>query len=127
MRLLLIILLGVFLPVAAQAGGIDFAALLTDLDGQPIPDCVGNDCANKPALTLGVIAIRCLTANFPDEEKSISGEEKFKRGELALRIHKDGKTSLTAEDVALLKKLVGKAYGPLIVVKTWALLDPAQK
>jgi hypothetical protein len=126
MRVLLLLLVLVW-PAAAQAGEINFAAVITDIDGTPIPDCVGNDCANKPALTLAAIAIRCLTANFPDEEKSISGEEKFKRGELALRIHKDGKTSLTAEDVALLKRLVGKAYGPLIVVKTWALLDPAQK
>jgi hypothetical protein len=31
-----------------------------------------------------------------------------------------------AEDVTLLKKLIGKAYGPLIVFRAWPLLDAAE-
>jgi hypothetical protein len=126
MRLLLLIFLAIW-PLPALAGEIDFSALVTDMDGTPIPDCVGNDCTNKPPLTLRTLAIRVLTANFPDEEKTLSGEDKFKRGELALRIHKSEKANLTAEDVSLVKRLVGKAYGPLVVLKAWSLLDPSQK
>lgn len=33
--------------------------------------------------------------------------------------------TLTADEITLIKKLVAKAYNPLVVGRTWELLDPA--
>lgn len=111
----------------AYAGEVDFSAVLTDIDGAPIPDCPsGTNCAERPPLTLGRLAMNVLTATYPDE-KTLSGEDKFKRGELALRVYKGGKVNLSVEDIAEIKGLVAKAYGPLIVRKAWPLLDPGSK
>ncbi|MBV9971363.1 MAG: hypothetical protein JO228_15380 [Xanthobacteraceae bacterium] len=100
---------------------IDFTVALSDLDGVAISD--GSDA--KASFTLGAAAVRALVISYEDE-RNLSAEEKFKRGELATRIHGATKLSLKAEDVTLLKKLIGKAYGPLIVFRAWPLLDAAE-
>jgi hypothetical protein len=100
---------------------IDFTVALGDLDGVAISD--GSD--TKVPFTLGSAAVRALVISYEDE-RNLSPEEKFKRGELATRIHGATSLSLKAEDVTLLKKLIGKAYGPLIVFRAWPLLDAAE-
>lgn len=118
-------LLAVILFAApAFAGEVDFSTILTNEDNAPIPDCTTTDCAGKPPLTLGRLAMHVLAANFPDEQ-NLSGEEKFKRGELALRVYKGGKVNISVEEAALVKKLVAKGYGPLIILKSWPMLDGA--
>lgn len=111
---------------SAVAADVDFSAVLTDQDDKPVIDCAGKpeECPDKNPLTLGKVALRVLTAPF-DDERNISGEEKFKRGQLAMRVHNGGVVTLQAEDVALIKRLVAKGYGPLIVYRAWPLLDPA--
>jgi hypothetical protein len=121
---LVVFILAIMFGSSALAGEVDFSAILTDADGAPIADCATADCAGKPSLTLGKLAMRVLTASFEDE-KNLTGEDKFKRGELAMRVYKGGTVSLAAEEVALLKRLVAKGYGPLIVLRAWPLLDPA--
>jgi len=121
MRYLLIVI-ALFLSSSAFAKEIDFSELITDQDGVQIMDCAGVGCSGPP-LTLGIVSLRALTAQF-DDDKNLSGEDKFKRGELALRVYKGGVIDLTAEDIATIKKLVAKGYGPLIVVKAWMMLDP---
>lgn len=111
------------LTTSAFAVDMDFSAVLTDQDGAPIIDCAGPDCASKPPLTLGKVAMRSLTASFEDE-RNLSGEEKFKRGQLAEKVYSGGSVALSAEDTALIKRLIAKGYGPLIVLKAWRLLDP---
>jgi hypothetical protein len=100
---------------------IDFTAALHDLDGVAISD--GSDA--KVPFTLGGAAVRALVISYEDE-RNLSPEEKFKRGELATRIHGATSLSLKSEDITLLKKLIGKAYGPLIVFRAWPLLDAAE-
>jgi hypothetical protein len=57
----------------------------------------------------------------------LSEEAKFLRGALAAKIHNaTAPLALKAEDTALLKKLIGKAYSPLIVFRAWPLLDAAE-
>jgi len=64
-----------------------------------------------------------LLASYEDE-KSLSGEEKASRYTLALAIHASVEPlDLKAEDVVLIKKLVAKGYGPLIVGQAWMLLE----
>jgi hypothetical protein len=104
---------------------IDFTVALNDLDGVAISD--GNEA--KATFTLGSAAVRALVIPYEDE-RNLSADEKFKRGELANRIHAAtvGATALAlkAEEVALVKKLIGKAYAPLIVFRAWPQLDAAE-
>jgi hypothetical protein len=74
---------------------------------------------------MGKAARTALYAALPDEQQ-LSGEEKDRRGELArsIRAATAGDFKLKLEDLALIKKLIGKAYGPLIVNGAWRLLDP---
>ena len=90
---------------------------LVTLDGEVILDQ-----KNEPATVRGV-AIEALFATFKDEE-NLSGEEKLKRWELASKIKASSDpVELVVEEVALLKKLIGKAYGTLIVGQAWRILE----
>ena len=95
---------------------IDFSAVLTDLDGNPMKD--GENDA-----TLGRIATNALLLPYQDEQ-NLSGEDKLKRFMLAGKARGPA-VELTVEEIALAKRLIGKAYGPLVVGRAWALLDPA--
>lgn len=97
---------------------IDFTKVLLDQDNNQIsdPTISGKD------LTLGRAASYALNASFQDEQQ-LSGEEKFKRGMLAFQIRDDDKADLKAEDVVLIKKVIGKAYSPLIVYRIYQMLD----
>jgi hypothetical protein len=77
-------------------------------------------------LTLGKVAINALVAVYQDEA-NLSGEDKVKRWELALRIKgaKNG-LELTVEEIALIKKLIAKAYGPIICGPAWIYLENKQ-
>jgi hypothetical protein len=100
---------------------IDFSTPLNDYEGNAISD--GTEA--KAPFTLGNAAVRALVIPYEDE-RNLSPEDKFKRGELASRIHNSSALSLKAEEVTLLKKLIGKAYSPLIVFRAWPLLDAAE-
>jgi len=90
---------------------------LVTLDGEVILDQ-----KSEPATVRGV-AIEALFATFKDEE-NLSGEEKLKRWELASKIKASpDPVELAVEEVALLKKLIGKAYGALIVGQAWKVLE----
>ena len=75
-------------------------------------------------LTLAVIAENALLQAYSDEQ-NLSGEEKIKRYALARKIADNPKTDLSAEEIALLKKLIAKSYNPLITGQSWHMLDPA--
>ena len=126
MRFVAITTAAVALATSAFAAEVDFSAVITDADNAPVIDCAGSDCAGKPPLTIGKLAMRALTASFEDE-RNLSGEEKFKRGQLAMRVYDGGKVALSAEDTALIKRLVAKGYGPMVVLRAWPLLDPPGK
>jgi hypothetical protein len=91
-------------------------ALLT-LAGAPLltPD--------KSPATLGGISAEALVMTFGDEP-TLSGEEKRKRYRFAHRISRSVvPLDLTPEEVVLLRGLVAKAYGPLVVGQVWDLLE----
>ena len=117
------IMMMVFTPAMA----IDFTQPITNLDGSEIKDADG-----KPVVsTLGRVAEQALLAVYADErdqsgKETITPEEKFKRWKLASKVQgKD--VNLSIEELALLKKLIGKAFPPLIVGQAWKLLDPGVK
>lgn len=104
---------------------INFGEPLYDLDGKQVIDP-----ANRKSVTLGSTCLNALTLSYNDETPT--GEEKTKRFDLALkimhatatdRVDALGIADLVVEDVVLLKQLVGKAYGPMIVGPAFALLE----
>ncbi|MCC6172080.1 MAG: hypothetical protein IT481_08630 [Gammaproteobacteria bacterium] len=105
------------LALAAPAHAIDFTVVLQDLDGQPMQN-------GGKAMTLGDTVAHALLSPYAGEE-SIAGEEKIRRFELARKLRGAVDPALTAEDVALIKKLVAKAFAPLVVGRVWEIVDPA--
>lgn len=108
---------------------INVTQQLTELDGTPmvtgkqVCQKCGQVVNEKEPMTVRLATVRALTAMFRDEQ-SLEGEKKVARFHLALRITDEDEPSLTAEEVVLIKKLVGKMFGNVIVGRTWAILDP---
>lgn len=116
------------LLTASPAMAINFSQSLKNVDGSlPKSD------KGEPIPTLGAICTTALISTYRDEQdlntgkETITPEEKYHRGRLASKIADAGDKDLVLppEDVALLKKLVGKAYGPLIVYQALRMLDPS--
>ncbi len=96
---------------------IDFSAVLTDLDDKPL-----RESADDEALTLGAAAVRALMNIYPGEE-NLSGTKKADRFVLASKIHKQTVVEIRSDEAALIKELIGKAYGPVVVGRAFPLLD----
>ena len=94
---------------------INFDQALKALDGQPIMN-------ETQQVTLKTVTVNSLLALFQDEQ-NLSGEEKAKRYVLATRIYANPDIDLVAEEIALIKKLIGKMYAPLIVGQCFNILD----
>jgi hypothetical protein len=91
--------------------------VLFDMNDMPISDADGKEA------TLRKVSIEALAATYQDES-TLSGEEKLKRFELAMKV-KNTPTpiDLTVEEVATIKKLIGKAFGVIVVGQAWKMLE----
>lgn len=102
---------------------IDFTQVILDADGQPFTECVEGpqrpDCVKRD-VTLGLVVMRSLSM----PEQNLKPEDGLLRGKLALRLYKAKDEHVTAEELTLIKAQIAKAWGPLIVARTFALLDP---
>lgn len=112
------------------AMAINFDQQIPSPNGGPLLDKDGKPLAVQP--TLGSLCETALVSQYADEidpvthKETITGQEKFDRWKLAQKLHgKD--VTLTAEELAKLKMLVGKAYSPAIVGPVWTMLDPGEK
>lgn len=77
--------------------------------------------------TLRSVTLEALQALFQDEQ-GLSGEEKARRWALATRIYANPENiDLKVEEIATIKKLIGKAYGPLVVGQAWEMLEGKSK
>lgn len=99
---------------------INFSAPIANLDGSPVME------GDRP-MTLGNLAINALVATLqgPDgQPEHLDGIGKVRNALLAETIFKASEPlDLKAEDIALLKERIGRAYSPLAVMRAWALLD----
>jgi hypothetical protein len=87
----------------------------------PILKIDGTAFDDKP--TLATVSFMALTANLPGDDR-MTGEQKVKLYKLAhLVVHAGGVKEVTAEDIALLKDRIGKAFGVLVVGAAWDLLE----
>lgn len=109
---------------------IDMTAILLDDKGNPILDPFEADPKDPqkilPPLTLGSAIAHALFAAFPDEQ-NLGWEAKFTRGMMAERLRNNPEVELTAEELTVIKRLLGKLYGVAIVMRAIPLLDPAAK
>jgi hypothetical protein len=133
-----------------SASAADYSAVLFDLRGDPIVDelspgprdetgkvtharwCSAAEYKANPkncdVLTLGAAAGNALSVNDKDVEELSARErtaEKARRGNLARRLYHGGKIDLGAEDIALIKRMIGLVYGSVVTSAALPLLDPA--
>lgn len=94
----------------------DFSQCFKDFEGNTIK-------SNDKELSLRTVAVIALQGTYEDEPR-LPAVDKIRRHHLALKIHAADVVSLTAEDVALIKQLINKAYpSPLVVAQSWAMLE----
>jgi len=108
---------------------IDFSIPILSLEGVAIDDVLAMQTNGgvKKTLTLGAVVCHALNTSFQEDEK-LAGSVKYARGKLAYEIFSaTGPMNLKAEDIKTIKDLIPKLYGPLIVYRTFPLLDPAEK
>lgn len=92
---------------------------ITNLDGSAALDEKG-----QPILVRHAVVNALLTEN---PQRPTSGADKAKRYQLALRAQGGGKQDFAAEELPLIKDLVGDAYGPLVVGQVYAWADADMK
>lgn len=96
---------------------IYFGAEIMGVDKKAVED------EDKKPLILKKVCVNALLGNVPNE--NISGEEKYKRYKLFRRIDEsvDGFAEVSAEEITLLKTLIGKFYLPLVVGRAYDALE----
>lgn len=97
---------------------IDFSPELKTLDGQPLKE--GPDKEAKP-LSLKLVCQNALLGVYQNDDAN--GEEKSQRWLLAMRLEVTPVTEVTPEEVTRMKKLIGLAYGPLVVGQSYKMLN----
>jgi hypothetical protein len=97
---------------------IDFNAPVMGLDGKPRKD-------GATVVLLKDIAVLALDRADADDSKP-DAKEKVRRGHLAQRVYGAKEPiALDVEDVALIKRLVGRVYQSTVIVATVEdMLDP---
>jgi hypothetical protein len=95
---------------------IDFSAVIKDLDGGAVKD------GDKDA-TLGRVTCTALLASYADEQ-NLPAEDKVKRFRLAEIAARGSEQEMKVDDVALVKKLIGKAFAPLVVGRAYDIIEP---
>ncbi len=121
--------------LSSAASAADLTRTFQDADGSKVPNTLsqnpakGSSCGDLKdvkCLTLGDAVFHALVSNYADEQTTITGEEKFKRGALALKITRGARSlNFTSEETTLIKRLIGKLFTPLIVAQAYEMLDPA--
>ena len=95
---------------------VDFSKELIGYDGEPLKE-------GEKIITLAMVCCNALM-NQTEEDAKLPGEEKLRRFDLATVVYASKETTdLKVEDVSLIKGLVGKLYGPMVVGPVWRLLE----
>lgn len=94
---------------------VDFSQILKSLDGASFQE-------NDTPVTLATLCCAALMYNYPDDGR-LSGEEKFKRYEVASKIYGKSEVDVTADEITRLKGVIGKFYGANLVGPAFVALD----
>lgn len=109
---------------------VNFNQALLDLDGSTLDltteacQFCGRSRESRPA-TLRGVCTDALVARYRDEQepKALPGEAKMKRYGLALKITAEDELDVTPEELALIRMLVAKMFGPRVMGPAWLALD----
>ena len=93
---------------------VDFDQVLVTFEGVPLSD-------TGKIVTLGRICGNAVAAAPPDDRST--GEQKHKRFKLAETAFRGGDVEMSAEDVAMFKEWIGKAYAPMVVGQAYEMLE----
>lgn len=110
---------------------INFNQPLADLDRSPLNlttmacQLCGRPTESRPA-TLRGVCTDALVAQYQDEQ-NLPGEGKMKRYSLALKITATDEFDVTPEELALIRTLVAKMFGPRVMGPAWTLLDSREE
>ena len=121
--------LTVLSPISAFAASpIDMTTPLHNLDGSVAKDTFQQQaddpkCERCGPLTLGQVVSYALFMPS-DEDKGLAPDQKFARGALAMRVRDAKNAELSAEEIAVIKKCIGRSFSPLIIAETFPMLDP---
>lgn len=104
----------------------DLTHPILDLSNNPIVE-------NNAPVTLCTLSLSALMMPHQDElpghgQPGLTGKQKADRYALAMKINANpSKVDLTIEQMALLKELIGKGFGPLAVGRAYELLEQEPK
>lgn len=112
----------IIFSASATCYGADFDSPILDENNVPVCEEAKTPCPSDRVMTVGRAARNALYILGQDEQNT-SGDERYKRAELAARI-KGKVDNLKSEEKALIKQRVGKVFGPLVVKRVWDELDP---
>lgn len=116
---------------------VDMTKIMLDEQGKPAKDVMAKDpatpgmpdpdprCDRCPMLTLGVAISHALFASFQQDKDT--AEQKWARAVLAQRIRDDPQAALTADEISIIKRQLGQAYGGVLLMQAYPLLDPNAK
>lgn len=93
---------------------IDFGKMIMDIKDRPIQR------DGKPVTLLDVCQ-EALIASYQDEQ-NLPSADKVKRFKLAMKLN-GAEPDLELEELALIKTLVGKGFGPMIVGRVYSELE----
>lgn len=94
---------------------VDFSQELKSLDGKPFEKEPGVNA------NLGDMCVTALLTEVPKEPAT--PEDKLKRWELAKRLYEQKEVEVTAEDIALIKKMAGKVFLPALMGTLYDVLE----
>jgi len=107
---------------------VNVISVIHDIEGIPLRDAAIKDTEGRvlrperdftlrKACTEALQALN-LSGDSPD------GEERFKRYQLALKIMSSEEPDLTVEEITKLKRLIGLAFGTIVVGRAYEIHDP---
>jgi hypothetical protein len=107
---------------------VNVLTVLLDIEGIPLRDAAIKDTEGKVLrperdFTLRKACTEALQTNGLAGD-TLDGEERYRRYQLAIRIMSEDSPDLSAEEVAKLKRLIGLAFGAIVVGRAYEILDP---
>lgn len=107
---------------------VKITTVLRDLEDFPLRDAQVTDAKGvilraERDFTLRKACTEALQANGLAGD-TLDGEERYRRFQLAMKLMTEDEPDLSAEEITKLKRVIGLAFGALVVGRAYELLDP---
>jgi hypothetical protein len=96
---------------------LDVTKVLKNIAGDNLME--SNEKGEAEVVTLRTILVNALM--IPEQKDT--GTQKAEKYGLAIDIQRNDEVEITSEQAAMLKEVVGKPYGPVVVGPVFAILD----